>query len=146
LYVLSTITSFLISEDTAALLRVDTSEEVSRAAAKADKWRTELAWWKQHMEDEDRPDITREDYDRQAMRLLPKIREADERARSPKEEGLKPFLGGEGAAKFARLDMARQRELLKASVDIRVYPVGRGKRKWNIEDRLSLDFSRMLGV
>lgn len=142
-YVETIFLAFVANPATAERLAVDTSVDTARAKDRAAKLRAKLAWWKERMEDEERPDVSEEDYDRHAAKLLPQIREAELDADRAGAPGVRSLLGADAVAKWEAFLLPRKREILREAATITVHPCGRGNRNARIEDRVTIDLERV---
>lgn len=134
--------SFLIDPTTAERLAVDTDADVRLAKARSAKLRAKLAWWKERLDDENRPDVTEEDYDRHALKLLPQIREAEAEANRGRATGVRSLLGSDAVARWDGLLLARRREILREAAVITVHPCGRGRRNALVSDRITVNLEK----
>jgi site-specific DNA recombinase len=120
------------------ITKADLNAEVAEARAEAERLRAQLAWWKVRMEDDARPDVTPDDYDRKAAELLPKIRVAEELAARGLPSALTEMAGPDAAAKWEAKGLPERREIVRELVRVIVHPAGRGRRHVPIEQRVTV--------
>jgi site-specific DNA recombinase len=116
------------------------SEAARQASAEADQARVELEEWRQLA---DRGEISPTGYARAEKGLLQRIGEAEQRARSagrPPVLVLASTVDFQTRAGWDALDLAIKRQIIAGIAEIRVYPVGRGRKTIHPVDRTKIDW------
>jgi site-specific DNA recombinase len=126
-YVLRRLLDWLADPEILAdLTRVDDAEAAALARADADRAQAELAELHQLAR---AGRVSSAGFSAQEEGLLRRIEEADRRMRaSAVPSVVAGVLGPDAGDRFGRLDLAQQREVVRQVAEIRVRPVGRGRR------------------
>lgn len=143
-YVVSYVLDWLTTESNLTQLQGDAeiASEVATARGEVERLTAELAKAKEMM-NADLIDL--DDYANRRAKLLPQIEAAEHRARtSGLPSVLRGVAGPDAALTWRRLELTAQRDIIRALVEIRVKPAGRGNKGIPIEDRVVL--TKLLGA
>jgi len=136
-FVVKWLISELSNTDLLARLQAlaNSPEELKTARGKLEKLEEELEGWRI---DAIKGEVDRELYKRRAAELNPQIEAAREQAQA---HGIPPVLKGvlgPNAAKvWHTLKIPAQQDIIRTVVEIRIVPVGRGRRNVPLRDRIS---------
>lgn len=120
-------------------LQEDKDEKIAAAKALAENLRGDLLWWRRRAEDQGRPDVTLEDYDRKFDELMPQILKAEADAAPSGVSGVvQNMMSKDARRKWKAMGLEQRRAVLRESVKITVHPAGRGRRNVPIVQRVHI--------
>lgn len=143
-YVTAYVLDWLTNESNLAQLQSDAevASEVAVARGEVERLTAELAKAKEMM-NADLIDL--DDYANRRAKLLPQIEAAEQQARtSGLPAVLRGIAGPHAAQTWQHLELTAQRDIIRTLMEVRVRPIGRGKRDFPIEDRVTL--TKLIGA